>query len=233
MAANENLVSANQQLEAFSAMVSHDLRSPLNIVAGYTSLLQEDYASVLDAEAKEFLARINKSAYAMSKLIDDLLQFSRSAKMEVRTESVDLSEMVRNVAKELSEHDKERKADFNIEDGLVTLADPDLMRVVINNLLGNAWKYSGKVDHPAIAFGKIVSERETAYFIKDNGAGFDMAKATTMFTPFQRFHTNREFAGTGIGLATVRRIIERHGGRIWAESEPGTGATFFFSISEG
>ncbi len=231
MAANENLVSANQQLEAFSSMVSHDLRSPLNIVAGYTHLLQEEYADALNDEAKEFLARINKSAYAMSKLIDDLLQFSHSAKIEIKTEFVDLSDIARNVVKEYIEQEKEHKADFHIENGLIILADPDLMHVVLNNLLGNAWKYSGKVDHPIITFGKTVSEREIVFFIKDNGAGFDMSKATTLFTPFQRFHTSKEFAGTGIGLATVHRIIERHGGRIWAESEPGKGATFFFSIS--
>ena len=232
MAANENLVSANQQLEAFSSMVSHDLRSPLNIVAGYVQLLQADYADVLNDEAREYLAAINKSAFSMAKLIDDLLQFSRSAKREIKTVSVDLSDMVWNIAKEFIALNPEKKADFDIENGVVALADPDLMRVVLNNLLGNALKYSGKVDHPVISFGKIVSGRENIFFVKDNGAGFDMAKAAKMFSPFQRFHSSMEFTGTGIGLATVHRIIERHGGRIWAESEPGQGATFFFSVGD-
>ena len=229
-ASNENLTAANQELDAFSATVSHDLRSPLNIVAGYTQVLQDSYADALDDEAKDYLERILASAFSMSKLIDDLLQFSRSGRTEIHTEFVDLSEMARTIANEITDRENERKTIFNIQKGLLTKADPDLMHVVMVNLMGNAVKYSGRVDNPEITFDKTGSGRDTAFFIKDNGVGFDMAKADRLFNPFQRLHSNQEFVGTGVGLATVRRIIERHGGRIWAESEPGKGATFFFTL---
>jgi two-component system, sensor histidine kinase and response regulator len=229
-AANENLLAANQELDAFSSTVSHDLRSPLNIVAGYTQLLQDDYADVLDEEAMQYLKRILKSAFSMSTLINDLLQFSRSARTEINTETVDLSEMSRAIAAEMEEQNSHTKAIFKIQDGMQVQADPNLMNIVLVNLLGNAVKYSSKVEYPEITFGHTLSGRESTYFIKDNGAGFDMSKAGKLFNPFQRFHTSQEFTGTGVGLATVRRIIERHGGRIWAESEPGKGATFYFSF---
>ncbi len=229
-ASNENLTAANQELDAFSATVSHDLRSPLNIVAGYTQVIQESYADVLDAEAKDFLDRILTSAFSMSKLIDDLLQFSRSGRTEIRTEFVNLSEMASAIVEEIVPRDKGNKAVFNIQSGLLSKADPNLIHVVLVNLLGNALKYSGKVENPVITFDKTGSGRETVFYIKDNGAGFNMAKADKLFNPFQRLHSNQEFVGTGVGLATVRRIIERHGGRIWAESEPGKGATFFFTL---
>lgn len=230
-AANENLMAANQELDAFSATVSHDLRSPLNIVAGYTQILQDEYANVLDDEALQYLDRILKSAFSMSKLIDDLLQFSRSARTEIKSEFVDLSQMAKDIVMEINEREPAHKAVFNIQDGLIARVDPNLINVVLVNLLGNALKYSGKTENPVIIFDKTDSGRETVFFVKDNGAGFDMTKADKLFNPFQRFHTSQEFAGTGVGLATVRRIIERHGGRIWAESEPGKGATFFFSFS--
>jgi light-regulated signal transduction histidine kinase (bacteriophytochrome) len=229
-ASNENLMTANRDLDAFSATVSHDLRSPLNIVAGYTQLLQDDYSENLDDEAKAYLERILKSAFSMSKLIDDLLQFSRSQRSEIKAETVDLTAMAKEISSDINEREEARKTIFNIQNGLFTQADPNLMQVVLNNLMGNAWKYSGKVEHPVVTFGAKYSGRDTTFFIKDNGAGFDMAKADKLFNPFQRLHTSKEFAGTGVGLATVRRIIERHGGRIWAESEPGQGATFYFSL---
>jgi signal transduction histidine kinase len=229
-ASNESLVAANQELDAFSATVSHDLRSPLNIVAGYTQVLQEGYADVLDEEANEYLERILTSAFSMSKLIDDLLQFSRSGRTEIKAEPVDLSEIAHHVVTMINEQKREPVALFNIENGLLAHADPDLMHVVLTNLLSNARKYSGKVSDPEISFGMTESGREHVYFIRDNGAGFDMSKAEKLFTPFQRLHSSNEFTGTGIGLATVRRIIEKHGGRIWAESEPGKGATFYFSL---
>lgn len=229
-ASNENLLSANQELDAFSATVSHDLRSPLNGVAGYAQLLLETYADIFDEDAKEYLERIISSAFSMSKLIDDLLQFSRSGRIEINTELVDLSNMARNIMAEIDEADPGSKAVSNIGDNLLVKADPSLMHVVLVNLLGNARKYSAKAEAPVITFGKTDSGNETVFYIRDNGAGFDMAKADKLFTPFQRLHSSQEFTGTGVGLATVRRIIERHGGSIWAESEPGRGATFFFSI---
>jgi signal transduction histidine kinase len=229
-ASNESLMAVNQELDAFSATVSHDLRAPLNGVAGYSQILQEVYSDVLDDEAKEYLERIINSAFAMSKLIDDLLQFSRSGRTEISTESVDLSAMAAEISRDIIGRDPEKKAVFNIKEGLLVNADPNLIHVVLVNLLGNAWKYSGKVDHPVITFDKVISGRDTAFFIRDNGAGFDMSKSDKLFNPFQRLHTNEQFVGTGVGLATVKRIIEKHGGSIWAESEPGKGATFFFCL---
>ena len=229
-ASNESLMAVNQELDAFSATVSHDLRAPLNGVAGYSQILQEAYSDVLDNEAKEYLERIINSAFAMSKLIDDLLQFSRSGRTEINTESIDLNTMAKEIAKEITGRDPGNKAVFDIKDGLFANADPALIHVVLGNLLGNAWKYSGKVDHPVITFDKTITGRDTVFFIRDNGAGFDMSKSDKLFNPFQRLHTNEEFVGTGVGLATVKRIIERHGGSVWAESEPGKGATFFFTL---
>jgi len=229
-ASNENLLAANQELDSFSSTVSHDLRSPLNVVAGYTQLLQDDYDDVLDDEAKGYLDRILKSAFSMSKLIDDLLHFSRSARAEIRAEQVDLTRMAKEIMTELCDQDPQRNVGIHIQEGMIVMADPDLMRVVLVNLLGNAWKYSGKVPYPAISFTNSFIGRESVFCVKDNGAGFDLLKADKLFYPFQRFHSNQEFTGTGVGLATVRRIIERHGGRIWADSEPGHGASFFFSL---
>ncbi|MCX6279480.1 MAG: ATP-binding protein [Bacteroidetes bacterium] len=229
-ASNENLLAANQELEAFSYTVSHDLRSPLNVVAGYTQLLQADYGDKLDEEGNEYLERMLHSAFSMAKLIDDLLKFSRSGRTVVTPEYVNLTEMADKLVDEIKAREKDLKADIQIQRGLLSQADPSLMNVVLDNLLGNALKYSGKNDHPVIIFDKMISGRETVFFVRDNGAGFDMAKADKLFNPFQRLHTNQEFQGTGIGLATVKRIIERHGGRIWAESEPGKGATFFFTL---
>ncbi len=231
-ASNENLVAANHELEAFSYTVSHDLRNPLNVISGYTQLLQQDYSSLLDAEAIEFLDRIYTATFTMAKLIDDLLQFSRSGRAEIKSEPIDLSEMVRNIVAEFENRGKEHKAKIFIREGLTVEADPGLLNIVLNNLLSNALKYSGKVADPEIAFGKLESENDNIFFVKDNGAGFDMAKADKLFNPFQRLHTNQEFQGTGVGLATVRRIIERHGGRVWAESEIGKGATFYFLLPE-
>jgi hypothetical protein len=231
-ASNENLLAANQELEAFSYTVSHDLRSPLNVVAGYTQLLQSEYNDVIDEEGRDYLQRILNSSFSMAKLIDDLLKFSRSGRSVIAPEYVNLSEMAEQVVREIMEREREKgvKAEITIQKGLLSQADPSLLHVVLDNLLNNAVKYSGKVANPLIVFDKITDGRETIFYVKDNGAGFDMAKADKLFNPFQRLHTSQEFQGTGVGLATVRRIIERHGGRIWAESEPGNGATFFFTL---
>ena len=229
-ASNENLVAANQELEAFSFTVSHDLRSPLNIISGYTQILQSEYANELDAEAREFLDHILTASFSMARLIDDLLQFSRSGRSEIKTERVDVSAMAKSVLADIRQRDPSREINTFIQEGLEVQADPALMRVVLDNLLGNAWKYTGKKINPEISFGLLETATKKFFYVRDNGAGFDMSKADKLFNPFQRFHTNQEFQGTGVGLATVRRIIERHGGRIWAESQPGQGATFYFVI---
>lgn len=229
-ASNENLIAANQELEAFSFTVSHDLRSPLNIISGYTQILQSEYANELDAEAREFLDHILTASFSMARLIDDLLQFSRSGRSEIKTEKVDVSAMANSVLADIKQRDPSREISSFIQEGLEVQADPALMRVVLDNLLGNAWKYTGKKINPEISFGLLETANKKFFYVRDNGAGFDMAKAEKLFNPFQRFHTNQEFQGTGVGLATVRRIIERHGGRIWAESQPGQGATFYFVI---
>ncbi len=229
-ASNENLIEANHELEAFSFTVSHDLRNPLNVVSGYSQILEKDYSFCLDPEAVQFLQRIQKATISMAKLIEDLLNFSRSGRTELQSKRIDLSEMARNVVSDIESQYPEHKAKFFIQEGLAAEADANLMHVVIDNLFSNAYKYSGKVENPEIKFGKFVANPGNCFFIKDNGAGFDMSKADKLFDPFHRQHTNSEFQGTGVGLATVRRIIERHGGRVWAESEPEKGATFYFSL---
>lgn len=227
---NENLVRANQELEAFSYTVSHDLRSPLNVVSGYVQILQSDYSGVLDPEAIEFLDRILEASFSMARLIDDLLQFSRSGRLEIKTEQVDLTLLAGEVMKDIQQRDPSRKITLYIQDGMQVVADRALMRVVLDNLLGNAWKYTGKVLNPVISFGQMETATKQIFYVRDNGAGFDSDRAEKLFNPFQRFHSNQEFQGTGVGLATVRRILERHGGRIWAESKPGEGAAFYFTI---
>jgi signal transduction histidine kinase len=229
-ASNENLIAANEELEAFSFTVSHDLRNPLNVISGYSQILQLDYSNQLDAEAIEFLERIQKATVSMATLIDDLLQFSRSGRAEIISKPIDLSQLARSIMEDLENNNLQSKPRVFIQEGLNINADPSLIHVVLENLLSNALKYSGKIPNPEITFGLLKRENEHIFFVKDNGAGFDMAKAAKLFNPFQRLHASHEFQGIGVGLATVRRIIERHGGRVWAESEPGQGATFYFSL---
>jgi signal transduction histidine kinase len=229
-ASNENLTSAYQELEAFSYTVSHDLRSPLNVVAGYTQLLTEEYGHLMDDEGRDYLQKILNSAFSMAKLIDDLLKFSRSGRSPINKQPVDLSEMASSIVRDIRERTSGFRAQIIVQPGLSADADPDLTHVVLDNLIGNAVKYSSKKERPEIVIGKTDEGRDSAFFIRDNGAGFDMAKADKMFNPFQRFHTSHEFQGTGVGLATVKRIIERHGGSIWAESEVGEGTTFWFTF---
>ncbi|MCK9220180.1 MAG: response regulator [Bacteroidales bacterium] len=229
-ASNENLISANQELESFSYTVSHDLRSPLNVISGYTQILQSEYSNSLDEEAREFLDRILQATFSMAHLIDDLLQFSRSARSEIKTEHINLSALANKVIHDIKQREPDRKINLFIQEGLEIDADAALMHVVLDNLLGNAWKYTSKTASPEISFGQMETASKKFFYVRDNGAGFDMSKADKLFNPFQRFHSNQEFQGTGVGLATVRRIIERHGGRIWAESRPGNGAVFYFSI---
>jgi two-component system sensor histidine kinase/response regulator len=226
---NENLISANQELEAFARTVSHDLRSPLSGVVGFATLLLSDSKN-MDDVAKNYLQWILDSGYKMAQLIDDLLQYSRSGLADIAPESIDLSKMANDIVADLRLRNPERNVAVNVQEGIVVNADLKLIQVVLNNLLGNAWKYSGKVENAEISFGKVESEGATTLFIADNGAGFDMEKAEKLFSPFIRLHSNNEFQGTGVGLSTVKRIIEKHNGSIWAESEKGKGAIFYFTI---
>lgn len=228
--ANRDLAAANQELEAFSYTVSHDLRTPLTCINGYSQLMATMYADKLDEQGKEIVAGISSAAERMEQLISSLLNFFRLTRSEINRTSVDLSELAHDVASQLRINEPGRRVTFTIVDGLKADGDSRLLRVVLENLIGNAWKYTGKREDAKIEFGALELEGKPVYFVRDNGAGFDMAEADRLFAPFQRLHDKEEFEGSGIGLATVRRIIERHGGRVWAEGEPGKGATFYFTL---
>jgi signal transduction histidine kinase len=220
----------NREIESFSYSVSHDLRTPLRGIAGFSQALLENYAGNLDDRGKGFLNRIIAAATKMGQLIDDLLNLSRVTRTEMKRERVDLSAAAGRIAQSLAESSPERQAEFRIEDGLFAEGDAPWLSVVLENLLGNAWKFTGKREHAMIEFGALPDGAETVYFVRDNGAGLDMAYSGKLFQPFQRAHKADDFQGTGIGLATVKRIIERHGGRVWMEGEAGKGATVYFTI---
>ncbi|HEX9046405.1 MAG TPA: PAS domain S-box protein, partial [Verrucomicrobiae bacterium] len=224
------LETANKELETFSYSVSHDLRAPLRAIDGFSRILLEDYGAKLDDAGKDSLARIHAASQRMSQLIDDLLQLSHISRAEMRRAPVVLSALARAVADELQKTEPERHVEFVIEPGLVAEADSGLMLVVLENLLGNAWKFTGKKTDAKIEFGRTTRDGVSIFFVRDNGVGFDMAYAGKLFGAFQRLHQPADFPGTGIGLATVQRIIHRHGGRVWAEAELNRGATFYFSL---
>jgi two-component system NtrC family sensor kinase len=227
----EDLKHKNQELEAFSYSVSHDLRTPLRSIDGFSQLLLRDYADKLDERGQDFLRLMHSASQRMGELIDDLLELSRLGRLEMRRERVDLSALARLVAGKLQMIEPERTIQLVIEEGIVAEGDPRLLRVVLENLLGNAWKFTAKSDQQRVEFGAIQKDGQVTYFVQDSGAGFDMAYANKLFKPFQRLHSEADFAGTGIGLATVQRVIERHGGRVWAESAVHQGTTFFWTVS--
>jgi len=229
---NEDLVAANHELDSFAHTVSHDLRSPLNLILGYLQVIMEDKTEMLDAETLKFLGIVHQSATTMALLIEDLLNFARSARTEVNKSVVDIGEISRKIIQELKIKTPLRQVDVDIAGSLTVNADPQLMRIVMENLLNNAWKYTSKTANPVIQIGKETLPGETLIFVIDNGDGFHQHDAKKLFYPFQRLHTNMEFPGVGVGLATVKRIIERHGGRIWATGEKGAGARFIFSLPE-
>jgi signal transduction histidine kinase/ligand-binding sensor domain-containing protein len=226
------LVSAIKELEAFSYSVSHDLRTPLRSIDGFSRVLLEDYADKLDADGKDSLQRIRAGSQRMGQLIDDLLTLSHVSRDEMRRGPVDLSALARTVAAELREAAPGQRMEFIIAPDLVATGDARLLQVLLENLLGNACKFSGRRPVARIEFGRTTHQGAPAYFVRDNGAGFDRAHAQKLFGAFQRFHTMDEFPGTGIGLATVQRIIHRHGGHVEAESQPDHGATFYFTLPE-
>ena len=226
------LVAANKELEAFSYTVSHDLRGPLEIISTIGYILEKDYGKNLDAKGQEFLRDAQAAARRMSELIDQLLTLSRVATAEMRHEQVDLSTLAREVVADLERREPQRQVELVIQDGAVVEGDPTLLRVVIDNLLGNAWKYSSGQPRAHVEFGWLQQDGRRVYFVKDNGAGFDPAAAARLFQPFQRLHSTADFPGTGVGLATVQRIVARNGGHIWAEAAVGQGATFYFTWQE-
>lgn len=223
---------ANKELEAFAYSVSHDLRAPLRGIDGFSQALMEDYGDQLDASGRHYLSRVRAGTQRMGLLIDDLLRLSRVSRAQMERTPIDLTAMARGVLEELRQQDPGRAVDIEVAEGLSATGDPQLIRVVMDNLLGNAWKYTGKRERARIQVGSCGADGEVAFFVKDDGAGFDMAYAHKLFGVFQRLHGAEEFPGTGIGLATVSRIVHRHGGRIWAEGEPEKGATFYFTLPE-
>ncbi len=224
------LKATNKELESFSYSVSHDLRSPLRSIDGFSQALLEDYAPKLDETARDYLNRMRNASQKMGDLIDGLLKLSRLTRGEMKRETIDLSMLAQEISERLLETNPERKTEFIISPGLRATGDPQMLRVLMENLLGNAWKFTQKVPEARIEFGSAISNGKQTFFIKDNGAGFDMAYADKLFGAFQRLHDTRDFPGTGIGLATVQRIINRHSGNIWAEGTVGQGAVFYFTL---
>jgi PAS domain S-box-containing protein len=224
------LEAANKEMEAFTYSVSHDLRAPLRAVDGFSKAILEDYTDKLDEEGREDLGFIRAGAQQMGKLIDDMLRLSRVGRAEMRVELVDVSALVRAIADDLQRQDPVRQVAWQITPGLSAWGDQSLLQIMLENLLSNAWKFTGKSTTAQIAFFATTQDGDTVYAIRDNGAGFDMAYVNKLFAPFQRLHTAEEFPGTGIGLAIVQRIIARHGGRVWAEGAVNQGATLYFTL---
>jgi light-regulated signal transduction histidine kinase (bacteriophytochrome) len=224
------LEAANKELEAFSYSVSHDLRSPLRTMDGFSQALIEDYGDKLDETGKDYLDRIRGGSQSMGQLIDDLLEFARLTTGELRHEEVDLSKMAKLIVANLREQYPARQVEFKSQDDLKVSGDSRLLHVVLENLLNNAWKYTAKQPTPVVEFGTTEQDGRPAYFVRDNGSGFDMTYAYKLFGVFQRLHQSDDFPGNGVGLATVRRIINRHGGKIWAKAAVNQGATFYFSL---
>jgi PAS domain S-box-containing protein len=234
---NENLArriaeldAVNKELEAFSYSVSHDLRAPLRSIDGFSQALIEEYAEQLDDTAADYLRRIRAATQRMGELIDDLLDLSRVTRREMRHEDVDLSVLAATVIGDLTKAQPPRDVEVQIAAGLMGRGDAHLLRVLLENLLGNAWKFTAGQTPARIEFGARREDARLVYYVRDNGVGFDMAYAHKLFGAFQRLHAATEFPGTGIGLATVERIVHRHGGRVWAHSEVGQGAIFFFTL---
>ncbi len=222
------LKKANDELKSFTYSVSHDLRAPLRSITGFIEALKEDYSRSWPSEAKDYLRRIDRASFRMAQLIDSLLVLSRVTQEEIKVDWIDLSRMAREFCSELRNSQPERKVEFVIQDGLRILGDPRLMDIAVQNLFSNAWKFTLDCSPAKIEFGVQKEKDKKVFFIKDNGAGFDMTYADKLFVPFQRLHSMSEFPGAGIGLATVQRIIRKHNGTIWAEAEEGKGATFYF-----
>jgi light-regulated signal transduction histidine kinase (bacteriophytochrome) len=224
------LEAANKELEAFSYSVSHDLRAPLRSIDGFSHVVLEDYGEQLPADARGYLERVRAAAQRMAVLIDDLLNLSRVTRTAVQPKFINLSKMVEEIVYSLQENHSRRQVTFSVTPDLMVEADPHLMNIVLENLLSNAWKFTSKREHTVIEFGQKGHSGERTFYVRDNGVGFDMAYVDKLFGVFQRLHSVSEFPGTGVGLATVQRIISIHGGKIWAESVEGKGTTFYFTL---
>jgi signal transduction histidine kinase len=229
---NTALAAANEELEAFCYSVAHDLRAPLRGIQGFSQALLEDYRQSVDEKGQGYLQRVASAALRMSELIDDLLTLSRISRGALRRIPVDLSAIARDVTSELERQSPERIVTTAVAGGLTAMADARLMRIVFENLIGNAWKFTAKIANPVIEVGVTTVGETRAFFVRDNGAGFDEGHASKLFAPFQRMHSENEFAGTGIGLATVQRIVRRHGGRVWAHAIVNGGATIYFALPD-
>jgi PAS domain S-box-containing protein len=227
-----DLAAANEELEAFAYSVSHDLRAPLRGIDGFSQAVLEEYSESLDETGRDYLARLRSASQRMGHLIDDMLSLSRVSRVELSSEQVDLSAIATSLAVELREREPDRQVEFVIHDDLVGLGDFRFLSIVLENLLANAFKFTSTRTTARIEFGRRLMDGEEAYFVQDNGAGFDMTYADQLFVPFQRLHTDAEFPGSGIGLATVRRIVGRHSGRVWAHGEVDRGATVYFTLGE-
>ncbi len=224
------LQAVNKELESFSYSVSHDLRAPLRSIDGFSMILEKNYGEQFDEQGRNYLNRVRAATQRMGHLIDDLLKLSRSVRSEMLKRTVNLSDISNQILRELRDSTPERRATVTVEPGMTAHADAELIRTVLENLIGNAWKFTGKNEETLIDIGQKGEGDASAFFVRDNGAGFDMKYAEKLFGAFQRLHRVSEFEGTGVGLANVQRIIHRHGGRIWAEAAPGLGATFYFTL---
>lgn len=227
---NEHLITANRDLEAFSYTISHDLRTPLNHISVSAQLIRQHHESEFSEEDNSYLDTILTTIHSMTDMINDLLHFSRSGNINIQEQNVDLSDITRKVMEWIRQDDPARQISVSIEDNIIVRGDASLLMVVMKNLMGNAWKYTSKTRKPEIHVGTMKKGDQTVIYVKDNGAGFNTYLAGNLFTAFVRLHSPDEFPGTGVGLATSRRIIDRHGGKIWAEAAVGKGATFFFTL---
>jgi PAS domain S-box-containing protein len=227
------LEASTRELDAFAYSVSHDLRAPLRSLDGFSQALAEDCAAMLDETGKDYLRRIQSNAVRMGQMIDDLLNLSRTTRLELRRQPVDLAEIAADVLAELRETSPDRQIEVVVQPDLAATGDAHLLRLTLMNLIGNAWKFTGKVAAARVEIGRGEDDGELAFFVRDNGAGFDMAHVHKLFDPFNRLHSRSDFDGSGLGLAIVQRIVRRHGGRVWAVAAPGVGATFYFTLAGG
>jgi PAS domain S-box-containing protein len=224
------LSASNKELESFSYSASHDLRAPLRAMEGFSHILLEEYGDQLDETGKGYLLRIRSASQRMGELIDNMLKLARITRTELSVQTVNLSELVRSIADSLSQNQPEQSVEVIIQEGILGQGDKYLLTIALDNLLGNAWKFTSKQYQGRIEFGMMAQEGERVYFVRDNGIGFDMKYVEKLFVPFQRLHSEKEYPGTGIGLSIVQRIVQRHGGRIWAEAEIGKGTVFYFTL---